>query len=69
MSDEERTAYIENRRRTAGRTAASPSAGERSYGHGGSGGQTRKVDAPASWLRSPDSRGGADRRGSSSRDR
>lgn len=69
MSDEERAAYIENRRRTSSRTDTSTSAGKRSYSHGGSGGQNRKTDAPADWLRSPDSRGNASRRGSSSRDR
>lgn len=69
MSDEERTAYLESRRRTSDRTGASSNAGKRSYSHGGSGGQARKVDAPASWLRSPDSRGDANRRGSSARDR
>ncbi len=68
MSDEERASYVNRHRRSTG-SASSSSAGSRSYNHGGSGTQGRKVDSPSAWLRSPDSRSGANRRGSSSRDR
>ena len=74
MSDEERSSYVNRHRRSTDSSSSSGTgsgsgAGSRSYNHGGSGTQDRKADSPSAWLRSPDSRGGTNRRGSAGRGR